>query len=98
MDIWIEHCKFVKKYVKPYKKHMFMGQNVVKIGKKINTHPSANISAYAPCARSVSLTRKKHGCPERAFIANGHIFSRRQSHKTTESENTHANESRQKRT
>ena len=33
-------------------------QNVVKIRKKISTHPNANISAYAQCARSVSLTRK----------------------------------------
>ena len=32
----------------------------MKIGKKIGTHPSTNISAYAPWARSVSLTRKKN--------------------------------------
>ena len=67
---------------------------VVKIGKKIGTHPRA----YAPHARSVSLTRKKHGYPDRAFIANGHTSSRRQSCKTTKSEDTHANEGRQKRT
>ena len=60
-------------------------KTVVKIGKKISTHPSANVSAYAPCARSVSLTRKKkHGCPEWAFITNGHASSCRQSRKTTE--------------
>ena len=41
---------------------------------------------------------KKHGCPERVYIANGHTFSRWQSCKTTEHENAHANESRQKRT
>ena len=42
--------------------------SVVKIGKKIGSHSSASISAYAPRARSVSLTRKKkHGCPEQAF-------------------------------
>ena len=39
---------------------------------------------------------KKHCCPERAYIAN--VFSCRQSCKTTESEDAHANEGRQKRT
>ena len=70
---------------------------VVKIGKKIGTHSSASVSAYAPRARFVSLTRKKHGCPERAFITNGHASSRRQSRKTTESEDAHASEGRQKK-
>ena len=47
-----------------------------------------HISTYAPCARYIFLT----GCPERVYIANGHKFSRQQSHKTTENEDTHANE------
>ena len=39
---------------------------------------------------------EKHGCPQRAYIANGHISSCRQSHKTTESEDMHENEGGQK--
>ena len=35
----------------------------VKIKKKIGTHPSTNISTYAPHARSISLTRKKTWLP-----------------------------------
>ena len=34
--------------------------SIMKIGKKISTHPSANISTYALCARSVSLNRKNN--------------------------------------
>ena len=30
----------------------------MKIGKKISTHPSTIVSAYAPRTRSISLTRK----------------------------------------
>ena len=30
MDIWNEHCRFVKKYDKLYNKYMFMGQNFTK--------------------------------------------------------------------
>ena len=62
-----------------------------------NRHsPQHKVSAYVLRARSVSLTRKKYGCPEQAFIANGHAFSCWQSRKTTESEDVHANEGRQK--
>ena len=63
--------------------------------KKSGTHPSANVSAYALHGRSISLTRKKkHGCSEQAFIANGHTSSRRKSRKTMGSEDVHANEGR----
>ena len=41
---------------------------------------------------------EKHSCLKRAYIANGHLFSCWQSHKTTKSEDEHANEGRQKRT
>ena len=39
---------------------------------------------------------KKHSCPEWAYITNDHVSSHRQSHKTTESEDVHANKGRQK--
>ena len=41
---------------------------------------------------------KKHSCPEKVDIANGHVFSHQQSCKTVESEDAHANEGRQERT
>ena len=61
---------------------------------KIATHLSAN----APRARFIFLTGKQHGCSEQAYITNGHESSCQQSCKTTVSEDTHANEGRQKRT
>ena len=69
----------------------------MKIGVKIATHFSANVSTYAPRARYIFFDWKKHGYPERAYTANGHVFARQQSYKTTESEDAHANEGRQKR-
>ena len=44
------------------------------------------------------LDWKKHSCPQRAYNRKWYISSHRQSHKTTESEDMHANEGRQKRT
>ena len=55
-------------------------------------------SAYAPRARSVSLTRKNMAALSELFIVNGHTFLCQQSHKTTESEDVYANEDMLKRT
>ena len=63
---------------------------VVKIEMKIAIH----LSAYALCARFIFLNGKNM---DQAYIANSHVFSCRQSCKTTESEDAHANEGRQKR-
>ena len=59
-------------------------QSVMKIGKKIGIHPSANISTYALCARSVSLTRKNMAALSELllqmvthFHAGSHVISRR---------------------
>ena len=54
-------------------------QNVVKIGVKIATHLSVNASTYVLHTRDIFFDRKKQSCPERAYIANGHIFSHQQS-------------------
>ena len=74
------------------------GSAQVKIGKKIGTHTGANINAYPPRARSISLTRKSIAALSEPFIANSHASSYRQSHNTLENEDTHANEGRQKKT
>ena len=72
--------------------------SVVKIGVKITTHLSVNVNAYAPHTKSISLTRKNMAALSEPFIANGHASSLWQSRKTTESEDAHGNEGRQKRT
>ena len=69
---------------------------VVKIGVKITTHLSANVSAYILHMQDIFFDWKKHGCLEPASIANCCILSLQQSRKTTESEDAHANEGRQK--
>ena len=46
----------------------------------------------------MNTTCNKHGCPQQAYITNGHVSLHQQSHKTIESEDAHANEGRQKRT
>ena len=72
------------------------GENtfVVKIGKKIGTHPSANVSVYALRARSVSLTRKIMATLSKLLLQMVKHFHTGNHVKTTESEDAHTNEGR----